>query len=110
MDQGQTGTRRRAAGVSSAGAILLVSRPSPVSSNSQRCAERAAAAGHSARTTGRRNALSNQSAHGFVVEDPAECGEDPRDFDEAELAFFAPVRARAAAWRVSWAPSDVARA
>ncbi|SEQ72369.1 hypothetical protein SAMN04487983_1007191 [Streptomyces sp. yr375] len=45
----------------------------------------------------------------FEVEDPEEYGEEPWDFDEAELAFLAALRARAAAWRVPWAPSQVGR-
>ncbi|MGW7081571.1 hypothetical protein [Streptomyces sp. NPDC054866] len=45
----------------------------------------------------------------FEVEHSAEYDEDPWDFDEAELAFFAALRSRAAAWRVPWAPSDVSR-
>ncbi|MFF3210930.1 hypothetical protein ACFYYB_09705 [Streptomyces sp. NPDC002886] len=45
----------------------------------------------------------------FEVEDPQECGEEPWDFDEAELAFLAALRARAAGWRVPWAPSQVGR-
>ncbi|MFJ8164879.1 hypothetical protein ACIRBY_28690 [Streptomyces sp. NPDC096136] len=45
----------------------------------------------------------------FEVEDPEEYGEEPWDFDEAERAFLAAVRARAADWRVPWAPSQVGR-
>ncbi|MBB5121824.1 hypothetical protein AF335_09225 [Streptomyces eurocidicus] len=45
----------------------------------------------------------------FVVEDPAEYDEEPWDFDEAELAFLAALRSRAAAWRVPSAPSQVGR-
>ncbi|MDG9703261.1 hypothetical protein [Streptomyces sp. DH37] len=45
----------------------------------------------------------------FEVEDPQECGEEPWDFDEAELAFLAALRARAAAWRVPSAPSGAGR-
>ncbi|WP_409062443.1 hypothetical protein [Streptomyces sp. SYP-A7185] len=45
----------------------------------------------------------------FEVEDSAEHDREPWDFDEAELAFLAALRCRAAAWRVSWAPSDVSR-
>ncbi|MFD3662584.1 hypothetical protein ACFWVF_18595 [Streptomyces sp. NPDC058659] len=45
----------------------------------------------------------------FEVEDPEECGEEPWDFGEAELAFLAVLRARAADWRVPWAPSQVGR-
>ncbi|WP_367826978.1 hypothetical protein [Streptomyces sp. LMG1-1-1.1] len=45
----------------------------------------------------------------FEVEDPEEYGEEPWDFDEAELAFLAALRARAADWQVPWAPSQVGR-
>ncbi|MFF9375823.1 hypothetical protein ACF1BB_14880 [Streptomyces griseoluteus] len=45
----------------------------------------------------------------FEVEDPEEYGEESWDFDEAELAFLAALRARAADWRVPWAPSQVGR-
>ncbi|WP_405774592.1 hypothetical protein [Streptomyces sp. NBC_01538] len=45
----------------------------------------------------------------FEVEDPEEYDEEPWDFDEAELAFLAALRTRAATWRVSWAPSNVSR-
>ncbi|MFJ4837102.1 hypothetical protein [Streptomyces sp. NPDC088746] len=45
----------------------------------------------------------------FEVEDPEECGEEPWDFCEAELAFLAALRARTVDWRVSWAPSQVGR-
>ncbi|MCX4778248.1 hypothetical protein [Streptomyces sp. NBC_01264] len=45
----------------------------------------------------------------FEVEDPEECGEEPWDFGEAELAFLAALRGRAADWRVPWAPSQVGR-
>ncbi len=61
-DQGRTRTRR-AGGVSSVGTSRLARRASPVSANSQRVVIAPAAAGHSARTTGRLNRLSNQSAH-----------------------------------------------
>ncbi|MFF5536600.1 hypothetical protein ACFY71_29715 [Streptomyces cinerochromogenes] len=45
----------------------------------------------------------------FEVEDPQEYGEEPWDFGEAELAFLAALRARAADWRVPWAPSQAGR-
>ncbi|MEV6308821.1 hypothetical protein AB0M10_09475 [Streptomyces sp. NPDC051840] len=45
----------------------------------------------------------------FEVEDPEEYGEEPWDFDEAELAFLAALRTRAADWRVPWAHSLVGR-
>ncbi|MEV5881476.1 hypothetical protein AB0L74_01860 [Streptomyces sp. NPDC052020] len=45
----------------------------------------------------------------FKVEDPEEYGEDPLDFDEAELTFLAALRTRAATWRMPWAPSGVSR-
>ncbi|WP_405558583.1 hypothetical protein [Streptomyces sp. NBC_01171] len=45
----------------------------------------------------------------FEVEDPEEYGEEPWDFDEAELAFLAALRARAADWQVPWDPSQVGR-
>ncbi|MFD8206730.1 hypothetical protein ACFV2S_10040 [Streptomyces sp. NPDC059695] len=45
----------------------------------------------------------------FEVEDPEEYGEEPWDFSEAELAFVAALRARAAYWQVPWAPSQVGR-
>ncbi len=45
----------------------------------------------------------------FEIEDPEEYGEEPWDFDEAELSFLAALRARAAAWRVPKAPSQVGR-
>ncbi|WP_435189443.1 hypothetical protein [Streptomyces sp. bgisy126] len=45
----------------------------------------------------------------FEVEDPEEDGEEPWDFDTDELAFVAALRARAASWRVPWAPSGVGR-
>ncbi|MEU5915479.1 hypothetical protein [Streptomyces sp. NPDC047141] len=45
----------------------------------------------------------------FEIEDPEEYGEEPWDFDEAELAFVAALRARAARWQVPWAHSQVGR-
>ncbi|MFI9769642.1 hypothetical protein ACIHJG_22625 [Streptomyces sp. NPDC052415] len=45
----------------------------------------------------------------FPVENPEDHGEEPWDFDEAELAFLAALRARAAAWRVPWASSQAGR-
>ncbi|MEV0220312.1 hypothetical protein [Streptomyces sp. NPDC050704] len=45
----------------------------------------------------------------FEVEDPQEYDEEPWDFDEAELAFLAALRARAAVWQVPPAPSTVGR-
>ncbi|MFC8413830.1 hypothetical protein [Streptomyces coelicoflavus] len=64
--------------------------------------ERAAEAGH-----GLRLLVSEHTW--FVVENPEEYDEDPWDFDEAELAFLAALRTRAAAWRVSWASNNVSR-
>ncbi|MEU8762324.1 hypothetical protein [Streptomyces sp. NPDC048659] len=43
------------------------------------------------------------------AEDPEEYGEEPWDFDEAERAFLTALRARAARWRVPWAPSQAGR-
>ncbi|CAL9673159.1 hypothetical protein SUDANB176_07563 (plasmid) [Streptomyces sp. enrichment culture] len=45
----------------------------------------------------------------FVVEDPQEDGEEPWDFDTAELAFITTLQNRAASWRVPFAHSDVGR-
>ncbi|MET7431059.1 MULTISPECIES: hypothetical protein [Streptomyces] len=45
----------------------------------------------------------------FEVEDPEQYGEEPWNFDEAERAFVAALRGRAAVWRVPWAPSQVGR-
>jgi hypothetical protein len=45
----------------------------------------------------------------FEDEDPEEYDDEPWDFAEAELAFLAALRSRAAAWRVPWAPSHVSR-
>ncbi|TXS49808.1 hypothetical protein [Streptomyces sp. t39] len=45
----------------------------------------------------------------FEVEDPAEYGEEPWDFDEEELAFLAALRARTAHWRAPWASSHGGR-
>ncbi|MDX2544445.1 hypothetical protein ACOT81_28175 [Streptomyces sp. WI04-05B] len=45
----------------------------------------------------------------FEVEDPEEYDEEPWEFDQAERAFLAALRTRAAIWRVPWAPSNVSR-
>lgn len=45
----------------------------------------------------------------FVVEDPQEDGEEPWDFDAAELSFITALQTRAASWRVPFAHSAVGR-
>ncbi|WP_406067128.1 hypothetical protein OG372_00160 [Streptomyces sp. NBC_01020] len=45
----------------------------------------------------------------FDHETLQECDDDPFEFTETELGFLAALRARAATWRVPWAPSGVSR-